>query len=171
VEPAALDQISGYWYADGDTRQSAEVLNALRVYRSAEAAMRRRTRDSMGMNETDLLALRYLLAAQRQNRSVTPKELAHRLGISSASTTVLIDRLSKSGHVERRPHPTDRRALIIVATVDSDAEVRHTLGGMHERMLAAADRLSPRDAAAVIAFLDELRAAVDEVDASDASES
>ena len=114
----------GYWY--GNETVAVEVLNALRDYRSAEAAMRRRTRSSMGMGETDLLALRYLLEYERAGRMVGPKELATRLGITSASMTSLVDRMVKSGHVVREPHPTDRRALVLRPTSDSDEEVRKT---------------------------------------------
>ena len=54
---------SGYWYGpDGQLDYSAAVLKSLRDYRAAETAVRRSTRDSMGMGETDILALRYLLA-------------------------------------------------------------------------------------------------------------
>ncbi|WP_066522740.1 MarR family winged helix-turn-helix transcriptional regulator [Curtobacterium ammoniigenes] len=158
---------SGYWYPpDDSTRRSVDVLNALRRYRAAETAMRRRTRDSMRMGETDLLAVRYLLSAQRAGRAVSPKDLAAYLKISSASTTILIDRLVKSGHVQRQPHPTDRRALIIVATSETDAEVRATLGPMHKRMMGIAESLSPTDAAIVASFLERIRDAVDAVEPS-----
>lgn len=158
-----VDSASGYWYPDGADR-GVEVLEALRRYRAAEAAMRRRTRDSMGMGETDLLAIRFLLHAQRTGRDVSPKDLAVRLGISSASTTVLVDRLVTSGHVERRPHPTDRRALVIVPTGLSDSEVRATLGAMHDRMMRVAESLQPEEAAVVIDFFERMRIVVDEVD-------
>lgn len=127
--------------------------------------MRRRTRSSMGMGETDLLALRYLLEAQKAGREVSPKELAARLGISSASTTTLIDRLARSGHVRRKPHPRDRRALVLEATAESDSEVRKTLGEMHNRMMDVAQSLSPEDAGLVVEFLTRMREAVDTIDA------
>jgi DNA-binding MarR family transcriptional regulator len=156
---------SGYWYVDPDDGGTAgvtgvDVLNALRTYRAAEAEMRRRTRESMGMGETDLLALRYLLQSQRRGLLVTPKDLAARLGISSASVTVLIDRLVASGHLERRPHPTDGRSKVIVTTASSDDEVRATLGAMHRRMIDVADRLSKKDAAVVARFLEEMTESV-----------
>lgn len=118
----------------------------------------------MGMGETDLLALRYLLQAQRTDKSVSPKDLAAFLSISSASTSVLIDRLSKSGHVARRPHPTDGRAVIVVATVDSDDEVRSTLGAMHRRMLEVAESFEGERAEAVVEFLERMALAVGQVD-------
>ncbi|MFK4641051.1 hypothetical protein ABIA52_003940 [Paenarthrobacter histidinolovorans] len=65
----------GYWYELESRKQmgAVDVLNALRDYRTAEAEMRRRTRTSMGMGETDLLALRYLLEAERAGREVGPQ--------------------------------------------------------------------------------------------------
>jgi DNA-binding MarR family transcriptional regulator len=154
---------SGYWYAHDPTRRGVAVLNALRDYRASEAAMRRRTRAAMRMGETDLLAIRYLLKAQTGGRLVSPKDLASHLSISSASTTVLVDRLARSGHVERRPHPTDRRALVIAPTIDSDDEVRATLGDMHLRMIEVAESLDAEEGAAVLRFLERMRVAVDSV--------
>jgi DNA-binding MarR family transcriptional regulator len=166
-ETAAIQEAgeaSGYWYPDAPRSSGVDVLNALRRYRAAETAMRRRTRDSMGMGETDLLAVRFLLQAQRAGRSVSPKDLAAYLKISSASTTILVDRLVKSGHVRRDPHPTDRRALVITPTSDTDAEVRATLGRMHTRMMEIAEGLSPDEATVVTRFLDGVRDAVDAID-------
>ncbi|ROP65265.1 DNA-binding MarR family transcriptional regulator [Curtobacterium sp. PhB130] len=160
-----VTEASGYWFPDDDaTQRGVAVLNALRRYRAAETAMRRRTRDSMGMGETDLLAVRYLLQAQRSGRKISPKDLSAHLGISSASTTILIDRLVKSNHVRRDPHPTDRRALVITPTTATDDEVRATLGIMHRRMMNIAEGLSTDDARTVAFFLENMREAVDEID-------
>lgn len=154
--------LPGYWYSIDSTYPGpVQVLEALRGYRTAEQAMRRDTRESMGMGERDVQALRYLMEADRARESVTPRGLANRLGISSASTTALLDRLESSGHIARRPHPTDRRSMVIVATGQTDCEVRTTLGGMHQRMHAAAARLDPAQAATVIAFLHEMTQAID----------
>lgn len=155
---------SGYWYGRDRARSPAvRVLEALRDYRAAETAMRRRTKDSMGMGESDLLALRYLLEASRAGRPMSPRDLAARLGISSASTTTLLDRLVRRGHVRRQPHPSDRRALVIAVTESADAEVRVTLGAMHRRMLEAAQGLSAEEADTVVRFLDAVRGAMEEV--------
>ncbi|HBS73426.1 MAG TPA: MarR family transcriptional regulator, partial [Microbacterium sp.] len=62
---------SAYWYGeDRDDRRERAValLQAFRLYRAAEVAMRRRTREAMSMGENDLLVLRYLLRAQREGR-------------------------------------------------------------------------------------------------------
>lgn len=159
------DPSSGYWYGqEARTMHAVDVLNALRRYRQAETAMRRRTREAMRMGETDLLALQFLLRSASDGKPVGPRDLATYLKISSASTTVLIDRLVRSGHLERRPHPTDRRALLLVPTATSDDEVRGTLGRMHARMLAVTEMLSPEEMRSVIRFLENMRVAVDTPD-------
>ena len=163
---------SGYWYGpDGQLDYGAAVLKSLRDYRSAETTMRRSTRDSMGMGETDLLALRYLLRVQATGKAVVPKDLSQFLGITSASTTSLIDRLVASGHVRREAHPSDRRSVVVVPTVESDREVRETLGAMHRRMMAVAESLTAEEARVVVEFLQRMTEAVSTPDATHAKSS
>ena len=159
-----------YWYSDdaktetGAHERSVAVLEAMRTYRAAESAMRRRTQVSMGMGENDLLALRYVIMAQQAGRSIGPKELTGYLGISSASTTVLLDRLERKGQLRREHSPFDRRALILVATATTDEEVRAALGEVPERMVEVANTLDSDEARVVIDFLRRMRSAVDEID-------
>lgn len=153
---------SGYWYEGRESVSSVEVLNLLRQYRAEENAMRARTRGSMGMGETDLLTLRFLLKAQREGQVVLQRSIAEFLGISSASVSVMIDRLVASNHVERHPHPTDRRATVILATEESEREVRATLGAMHQRMINIVDDLEQSELDAVAKFLAGMISAVGE---------
>jgi DNA-binding MarR family transcriptional regulator len=148
----------------GSAPHADEVIASLLDYRLAEEAMRRRTRDSMRMGTTDLQALRFLIKAQGEQRIVSGRNLADHLGMTSASVTALLDRLTKSGHVQRTPHPTNRRSNMITATPGSEEEVRQTLGAMHGRMIEAARALGPADAALVQQFLESMTAAVDSVD-------
>ncbi|MCS5723086.1 MarR family transcriptional regulator [Herbiconiux sp. CPCC 203407] len=142
---------------------AADVLRELHAYRAAEEAMRRRTRNSMKMGENDLAALRFLLRAQGQGRVVTPGMLADHLGMKSASVTVMLDRLTKSGHLTRGAHPTDRRSIAVSATSGSDDEVRATLGEMHRRMLGVASHLDQDGSEIVRRFLLDLATAADGV--------
>ena len=152
---------SGYWYDSTAEERAVEVLNALRRYRSAEADMRKRTRTSMKMGDTDLRAIRFLLQAQRRGSTVSAKELADHLGVTTASTSVLVNRLVKSGHLERHTHPTDGRGVLITATGGSDEEVRATMAGMHARMISLAENLSVDQARDVTAFLTGMIAALE----------
>ena len=148
------------WFEEAPA-QAVRVIASLREYRTAEQAMRRRTRESMRMGEADLKALKFLLQAQEEDRITTPVQLGAYLKVKSSSVTAMLDRLTASGHVSRHPHPTDRRSITIRATPGADEEVRHTLTAMHRRMLDVAAELGPQRSEAVVAFLSQLTALSD----------
>ncbi|GAA2239530.1 MarR family transcriptional regulator [Herbiconiux moechotypicola] len=159
------DSANHYWYADEPSRdRGVAVLEALRGYRAAELAMRRRTQESMGMGENDLIAMRYLLKSHEQGKTVGPKELAQYLGITSASITVLLDRLEKAGHLHRQPSPFDRRALIIVPVVPTDELEAATLGDIRPEIIEVVEQLDADDARIIVDFLAEMSEAVDQID-------
>jgi len=122
--------------------------------------MRRRMQFSMRMNQTDVQALRHLIASERRGEQVSPKDLASVLEISSAATAKLLARLVTSGHIRRESHPSDRRAQVIFATPVAHEDVRGTLGQTHARMMAAADLLDESQRRAVVTFLDAMSEAV-----------
>lgn len=161
----ATDEGSAYWYANPDDATNGAVLQALRSYRAAEMAMRRRTQQSMEMGENELLVLRFLARAAHRGETVTPVHLTRHLGITSASMTALLDRLTKSGHVTREPNPADRRSVVITSSIKAEEEVRHTLSAMHARMMDVVRPMSAADRVSVIGFLTAMRDAVDEIDA------
>lgn len=150
-----------YWY--GDDRDVVEMLDATRRFRRADQEMRRRMARGMGMNVTDLQALQFVIAAERRGHDVTARQLSRDLGISTASTTKLLDRLTASGHLERRPHPSDRRALVIGATEHAHTEVRERLVEMHDRMAQIARDVPSVSRGAVVGFLEAMAAYLDEV--------
>jgi DNA-binding MarR family transcriptional regulator len=155
------DPSSNFWYSDEpDARDAVAVLQALRKLRVAENGMRSRSQQAMGMGENDIAAVRHVIRGRQSGVFVSPKDLAESLHISSASTTTLIDRLEKSGHIERQPHPTDRRALILVPTPSADRDVRAALSVSHERMLAVAESLTAAERGVVVGFLERMAAAV-----------
>lgn len=145
---------SGYCYADdGIEPDAVGMLNLLRQYCTAERAMRAQTRGSMGIGESDMLALRFLLAAHQRGKILRQRDFAEELGISHASTSALIDRLCRDGHAERVMHPEDRRSVGIIPTEHSDREVRQILDRMHRRMLEAVEALSPPERRSAAKFL------------------
>jgi DNA-binding MarR family transcriptional regulator len=153
---------------DSDTPpHTSRLISALLDYRSAEESMRARTGDSMRMGATDLQALRFLLKSQREGRTVSGRELADHLGMTSASVSVMLDRLTRSGHVQRSVDPANRRSNLVTATAGADEEVRATLGAMHRRMMDVAGALGEREAAIVRSFLLDMTDTVDAIDAAD----
>ncbi|HJX78146.1 MarR family winged helix-turn-helix transcriptional regulator [Glutamicibacter sp.] len=153
---------SGYWYQEGSSvPEAVDLLNLMRRYREAERKMRAVARGSMGMNETDMSALRFLLREHRKGVIPRQRDFAEELEISNASVSVLIDRLCRDGYAERIVHPADRRSVGIVPTEHSDTEVRGTLRQMHERMLDAVSSLSESERIAVAKFLESMIGSVE----------
>ncbi|MEV8531282.1 MarR family transcriptional regulator [Streptomyces sp. NPDC051211] len=66
-----------------------------------------------GMHLTDVRALICLLDADRAGEPASAGLLGARLGVNSAGTTAVIDRLERLGHVVRVRDPQDRRRVLL----------------------------------------------------------
>ncbi|WIE65493.1 MarR family transcriptional regulator [Curtobacterium sp. MCLR17_036] len=157
---------AGYWYKDSGVA-AVDVLNALRRYRSAESAAQRRAREALGIGENALLALRILIDAEHEGRSMNAKDLAERLEITAASTSALVDRLVRSGHVERHPDPNDRRGVILTATGTSMRDALRVIEELDNRALEVTEHLPVDEMAVVVEFLDEMVRVVEDADTGD----
>lgn len=139
-----------------DLAQIDELMRALAHLRSAETALSEASRQYMKLNETDMRALHFLIVCANQGTVATPGAIAAQLGISSASTTKLLDRLQKGGHIRREPHPSDRRALAIQIRPETRNAAMRTVGAQHAGRFRAAQRLSAHERAVVIGFLEDM---------------
>jgi DNA-binding MarR family transcriptional regulator len=135
-----------------------ELLGAVRDLVAADRRMRRSLSARMDMNLHDLQALRHVITSYRRGGHTTPRRLSEELGISTASTTVLIDRLVAQGHLERAPHPTDGRSKTLLPTETALGTVHGELTGAHDRMREAAAQVPAHARAAVCDFLETLAA-------------
>jgi DNA-binding MarR family transcriptional regulator len=64
------------------------------------------------------------LARISEGHTLTPKQLAAALGLTTGAVTSLTDRLVDSGFLLRAPHPTDRRSLILELTPDGETVMK-----------------------------------------------
>lgn len=140
------------------------VLNAMRRWSEAERRLSQASQRYMRLGETDMRALRLLIAARNQSVPVTPGMIAGHLAISTAATTKLLDRLERGRHVLRRPHPTDRRSLTVEVTDETRSAARESVGRAHARRFEVVAALSPQDRAVVSAFFDAMSATVPDGD-------
>lgn len=143
-----------FWY--GDEPEITELLQAVRRLRRVDEEMRRRISAGMDMNLTDLRALQYVIAREGDGQVVQPHGIAEYLGISTASTTKLLDRLTASGHLVRAAHPRDGRSVAVTSTAHARAEIRDRLGRMHARMAETARAVPAVARPAVREFLEAL---------------
>jgi DNA-binding MarR family transcriptional regulator len=99
-----------------------------------------------GLSETELIAMQHLSREEREADAIGPAEIARRLDVSTAAATGIVDRLVARGHVERRPHPADRRRTTLHLTESGRREVVTQLLPMFialdalDRGLSAAER-------------------------------
>ncbi|TQJ31783.1 MarR family winged helix-turn-helix transcriptional regulator [Microbacterium sp. SLBN-146] len=138
-----------------------DTLKAVRAFGDALDRMHGGMKGDMDMNSTDLAALRMLIVREQRGESVSPHDLSKHLRISTASTTKLLDRLSAAGHLERHPHPHDRRARVVVLTEGSRASFYRHFGERLTAMRAVAGRYDESELAVVARFLTELGAVLD----------
>lgn len=134
----------------------SHLMAALGRLRDAEQHLSEASQRYMKLGRTDMRALHFLIIASHSAAVTTPSAIAAHLGISSASTTKLLDRLESGGHILRSPHPTDRRALAITVTDASREAAMQTVGRLQAQRYHAAARLTPEERDVVIRFLTEM---------------
>jgi DNA-binding MarR family transcriptional regulator len=84
---------------------------------------------ALGLTAAQATALREMTGP------MTMRDLAERMSCEPSNATFVVDKLEKQGLIERRPHPTDRRAKHLVLTAEGEA--------LRERLLELLSRDSP----------------------------
>lgn len=143
-----------------------KVMAALGRLREAEQELSNASLKYMNLNQTDMRALHFLIVAGNTGQIATPGAIASHLKISTASTTKLLDRLENAGHIVRRAHPSDRRALAISITPHTRQVAMETVGRQQSKRFHAAARLSAQERDVVIRFLDDMTAEISLADES-----
>jgi DNA-binding MarR family transcriptional regulator len=98
---------------------------AIERYQASVDDFDRETARVLGVNETDLRCLEILI---QEVQDATPRLLADRLNLTTGSVTTMLDRLERMHYVERDPHPTDRRKVIVHATAEATARAHDLIG-------------------------------------------
>lgn len=91
---------------------------------------------------------------------ITPGVIAERAIIAAASTTSVLDTLEKRGLVERQPHPTDRRKLLIELTPAGRAAVDRILPGVHRLEALVMAALSEAERQELLGLIAKVQASV-----------
>jgi DNA-binding MarR family transcriptional regulator len=138
-----------------------DLLGALRRFRRADESMRRGVSADLGVNQLDLRALQLVIAGDRTSHPLSPGDLSGQLAISTAATTKLVDRLVASGHVDRTPHPHDRRSVVLRPTSRAHADLRRRMRTVHRRMGEAARAVPAESRDDVIEFLTSMAVAME----------
>ena len=150
-------------YAAPPRSEAGRALSiALLRLRRAQAAREARVLQASGLLNLDLRALRYLVQAERDERSIGPKDLIMMLATSSANVTKVVDRLVQKGMVERVQHPTDRRARYLRPTEAAASRVDAAVGDHHATLVAEIDEIDDVQAAIAAEVVERIAAALNE---------
>ncbi|WP_234326818.1 MULTISPECIES: MarR family winged helix-turn-helix transcriptional regulator [unclassified Streptomyces] len=112
-----------------------------------------------GLHPTDLRALIGLLDAARAGVPSTPGRLGAHLGLNSAGTTALVDRLERLGLIRRVRDTEDRRRVLLEVDERAVALGQSFFGPLIDRTLTLLDTFDAGERAAIRRFLDGVREA------------
>lgn len=144
-----------------DMADIGALMAALGALRESEDRLSEASLAYMKLGRTDMRALHFLIVAENEGRVATPGAIAAHLRITTPSTTKLLDRLERGGHITRAIHPTDRRAFAIAITPETREAAIRTVGAQQARRFHAAARLTTTERQTVTRFLRDMAQEID----------
>ena len=136
-----------------------DASDAVDELRRAEARLGRRRQATGELSEMHRSAMRFILERTSDGISTSPGGLADYLDVTSASATMLVQRLTDAGLVRTMQDPDDRRRKMIVPVdTDLDADEIDPVTGQIRHL---SEDLSPQEAKLVSLYLDRVTAVVD----------
>lgn len=138
----------GAAYRDGMRRATLLLQLVIQNNKEFESRVSR----GLGLNATDLAAVGEIM----MSGPMSPTELAHRLGLTTAAVTTVVDRLAALDHVTRSQHPTDRRSVLVSATPSSVERAMRTILPAAHAIDSALDDFSPEESAVIVRYLERV---------------
>jgi DNA-binding MarR family transcriptional regulator len=140
----------------------SEVLGGLKKRRLGGGSNEDKLRDAFEKSELGPRHVAPLLALVLSGPS-SVSELAERIGLTPATTSLLVGELSRAGFVERREDEADRRRTIVSVSSSVEEDVRPAL---QETLAPLARGLGRMSAAQRAHLMDGLRILAEEMDRS-----
>jgi DNA-binding MarR family transcriptional regulator len=133
-----------------------EILGALRAIDGDIERVEELAASRLGINLTDFRCLDVL----SRGEPMTAGQLAGEAGLTTGAATALIDRLERSGYVERLHDPTDRRRVLVAPTRRSVEKVWPFFEGIVTSSTEILNRFSLAELQVIARFLNANRKAV-----------
>lgn len=149
MQPTESDAVEAGMPDFATARRATELL---REFTELTEQFERSVGLELEVNPTDLQAMEHLL----MSGPLGTGELARRVGISAGAATTSVDRLVALGHVTRRPHPTDRRSILVVPQQTSRDRAMSRLIPMIMGIDAELDAFTPDEQQAITRYLQQV---------------
>ncbi len=138
---------------DAGSAGYAEIIDLLRAFSVESNRLTEVFAERHRMHHTDLRALLAVLKAEQRGEPLTPGELSAEVGLSSGSTTALIDRLERHGHLRRVRADADRRRVRLRYDPAGLVLAQGFFGPLGQRGKQVMDDFTPGEIATVARFL------------------
>jgi DNA-binding MarR family transcriptional regulator len=147
--------VRGYPNAsDAAEKRTWAIIDALRRYGTGSTRLTHAFAAQQNLQQSDLQALVAIMAAEGAGEPLTPGRLQKHLGLSSAGTTYVIDRLERAGYVRRtNDHPTNRRSVQLRYTEQGMATAMDFFGPLGERTAATVSRFAAAEQEVILRFV------------------
>jgi DNA-binding MarR family transcriptional regulator len=142
--------------SEGPEMELVHLLRAVTVELGLHSA---RFANRNGMHPTDVRALIALMDAARAGEEMTAGRLGAALGLNSAGTTALVDRLERAGHVRRARGRRDRRQVVVEVEPQAVELGRAHFGPLITHAVELLQGYDERERAAIRGFLEGVREA------------
>ena len=150
VEPDFAEEFPG-----ADALSVECYINILRAGDRLLAEITRRSKASFDLSAS---ACAVLAIVDGATEPITPSLIAERAIVSSASATSVLDTLERRELVVRRPHPDDRRKLVIELTDTGRAVIDQFLPGAHTLETRMMSVLTPAERGQLVRLLSKVQA-------------
>jgi DNA-binding MarR family transcriptional regulator len=107
--------------------------------------------DWLGLNITDHKCFGFLLEEGPQ----TAGRLAELTGLTTGAITGVIDRLEKAGYVKRDKDPNDRRRVMIIPALGSEAKMAVLFNSLYQASLDMSAHYSVEELRVILRFMTE----------------
>jgi DNA-binding MarR family transcriptional regulator len=142
-----------------DQKPEMEIVHLLRAVTVELGLHSARFAHRNDMHPTDVRALVALMDAARAGEEMTAGRLGAALGLNSAGTTALVDRLERAGHVRRVRGREDRRKVVVEVDERAVELGWSFFGPLIDRTVELLHGYDERELAAIRAFLSGVREA------------
>jgi DNA-binding MarR family transcriptional regulator len=106
----------------------------------------------LSMGDTEASALAHLA----RHGQLTPRQLGELLGLTSGGTTALVHRLEQAGHITRRPHPRDKRSIILTPSASVLERAGEVYAPLVDEMDAVTARFSHEEREVIGRYMTEI---------------
>jgi DNA-binding MarR family transcriptional regulator len=111
---------------------------ALRELWLGSDQLRRSMAKSLSVGVSELAVMGNL----HKDGRLTPREIGDRLGITTGSTTAVLDRIEREGFVVRAPNPDDRRSVHVLLTPKGETAMAWVVDELDKQLIDVQPKLS-----------------------------